>query len=73
VLVLHGVNLNMLGKRDPGQYGTVTLPEIDGALQALGSELGVEVECFQSNVEGVLCERIHRAHGEADAWSSTWR
>lgn len=67
VLVLHGVNLDMLGKRDPGQYGTVTLPEIDSSLQALGTELGVRVECFQANVEGVLCERIHRAHGEVDA------
>jgi 3-dehydroquinate dehydratase-2 len=67
VLVLHGVNLDMLGRRDPGQYGTVTLPEIDTALQSLGTELGVEVECFQANVEGILCERIHRAHGEVDA------
>jgi 3-dehydroquinate dehydratase-2 len=67
VLVLHGVNLNMFGKRDPGQYGTVTLPEIDAAIVALGEELGVEVECFQTNVEGVLCERIHAAHGTVDA------
>jgi 3-dehydroquinate dehydratase-2 len=67
VLVLHGVNLNMFGKRDPGQYGTVTLPEIDAAIVALGEELGVEVECFQANVEGVLCERIHAAHGTVDA------
>ncbi len=67
VLVLHGVNLDMLGKRDPGQYGTVTLAQIDDAIKALGSELGVEVESFQSNVEGLLCERIHRAHGDADA------
>jgi 3-dehydroquinate dehydratase-2 len=67
VLVLHGVNLDMLGKRDPVQYGTVTLPEIDNALQSVGTALGVEVESFQANVEGVLCERIHRAHGEVDA------
>jgi 3-dehydroquinate dehydratase-2 len=67
VLVLHGVNLNMFGRRDPGQYGTVTLPEIDAAIAALGDELGVEVECFQTNVEGVLCERIHDAHGTVDA------
>lgn len=67
VLVLHGVNLDMLGRRDPGQYGTVTLAEIDGALETLGRELGVEVECFQANIEGILCERIHQAHGEADA------
>ena len=65
VLVLHGVNLNMFGKRDPGQYGTITLDEIDARLHALGTELGAEVECFQTNIEGLMCERIHRAHGEA--------
>jgi 3-dehydroquinate dehydratase-2 len=65
VLVLHGVNLNMFGKRDPGQYGTITLDEIDARLRALGTELGAEVECFQTNIEGLMCERIHRAHGEA--------
>ncbi len=67
VLVLHGVNLDMLGKRDPSQYGTVTLPEIDEALRSLAIELGTEVESFQTNVEGTLCERIHRAHGDVDA------
>jgi 3-dehydroquinate dehydratase-2 len=67
VLVLHGVNLDMLGKRDPGQYGTITLGEIDDALRTAGAELGVEVESFQTNIEGSLCERIHRAHGEVDA------
>ena len=67
VLVLHGVNLDMLGKRDPGQYGTLTLPEIDAAVVALGEQLGVEVECFQTNIERVLCERIHAAHGTVDA------
>ena len=66
VLVLHGVNLDMFGKRDPSIYGTVTLPEIDAALKSLGAELGADVDCFQSNVEGVLCERIHRAHGAVD-------
>lgn len=67
VLVLHGVNLGMLGKRDPAQYGTVTLGEIDEALRSLAIELDAEVECFQTNVEGILCERIHRAHGDVDA------
>lgn len=64
VLTLHGVNLNMFGKRDPKQYGTVTLAEIDAQLAALAQELGVEVECFQTNHEGEMCERIHRAHAE---------
>jgi len=65
ILVLHGINLNMFGKRDPATYGTTTLAEIDERLRALAGELGVEVECFQSNVEGTMCERVHRAHGEA--------
>jgi 3-dehydroquinate dehydratase-2 len=62
VLVLHGINLNMFGKRDPKQYGTTTLAEIDGALKALGKELGVKVTTFQSNIEGAMAERIHQAH-----------
>jgi 3-dehydroquinate dehydratase-2 len=66
-LVLHGINLNMFGKRDPKQYGTLTLAEIDAQVQALGRELGCEVECFQTNHEGAMCERIHQAHGEGVA------
>lgn len=64
ILTLHGINLNMFGKRDPTQYGTATLAEIDAQVSALGKELGVEVECFQTNFEGEMCERIHRAHGD---------
>jgi 3-dehydroquinate dehydratase II len=63
-LVLHGINLNMFGKRDPAQYGTVTLAEIDAQIQALGKELGVQVECYQTNIEGEMAARIHRAHGD---------
>jgi 3-dehydroquinate dehydratase-2 len=63
-LVLNGINLNMFGKRDPAQYGTATLAEIDARLLALGGELGVEVECFQTNHEGAMAERIHQAHAE---------
>jgi 3-dehydroquinate dehydratase II len=66
-LVLNGINLNMFGKRDPKQYGTTTLAQIDAQLLALGAELGVEVECFQTNFEGEMAERIHRAHGEGVA------
>jgi 3-dehydroquinate dehydratase-2 len=62
ILVLHGINLNMFGKRDPSQYGTVTLAQIDASLQALGSELGAHVDCFQTNHEGAMVERIHQAH-----------
>ncbi len=60
ILMLHGINHNMFGKRDPVQYGTVTLAEIDAKLVALGAELGVEVESFQTNHEGEMVERIHR-------------
>jgi len=62
ILVLHGINLNMLGRRDPAMYGTMTLADIDASLTALGSELGLEVESFQTNGEGAMCDRIHAAH-----------
>jgi 3-dehydroquinate dehydratase-2 len=65
ILVLHGINLDMFGRRDPASYGTVTLAEIDARLGTLASDLGVDVETFQTNHEGGMCERIHAAH-EAD-------
>ena len=61
-LMLHGINHNMFGKRDPKQYGTITLDEINASLTSLGNELGVEVEHFQTNHEGEMCERIHQAY-----------
>jgi len=64
ILMLHGINHNMFGKRDPLQYGTVTLAEIDASLAALGAELGVAVDSFQSNHEGEIVERIHRGFEE---------
>ena len=64
ILMLHGINLNMFGKRDPAQYGTITLAEIDAQLKKLGRELGVELESFQTNHEGAMCERIHQAFTE---------
>ena len=64
ILLLNGINLNMFGKRDPAQYGTITLAEIDRQVTALGNELGVDVECFQTNGEQQMVERIHRAHAE---------
>ena len=65
LLVLHGVNLNMFGQRDPAQYGTATLAAIDAALRTLAAELGVAVDCYQTNHEGEMCERIHQAHRDA--------
>ncbi|MBD8050768.1 type II 3-dehydroquinate dehydratase [Limnohabitans radicicola] len=67
ILTLNGINLNMFGKRDPAQYGTTTLAEIDARLVALGKELGAEVECFQTNIEGEMAERIHHAHSDGTA------
>jgi 3-dehydroquinate dehydratase II len=64
ILMLHGINHNMFGKRDPVQYGTTTLEEIDSSLRALGRELGVEVSSFQTNGEKEMCERIHLAFAE---------
>lgn len=57
--MLHGVNHNMFGKRDPKQYGTITLDEIDESIQKLAQELNVEVETFQTNHEGEMVEKIH--------------
>ena len=61
ILMLHGINHNMFGKRDPVQYGTITLAEIDDHLRKLGHDLRVEVVSFQTNHEGAMCERIHQA------------
>ena len=62
VLMLHGINHNMFGKRDPKQYGTTTLAEIDEKLREVGQELGVEIESFQTNHEGEMVERIHQGY-----------
>ena len=61
ILVLHGVNLNMFGRRDPKIYGSSTLQDINQALSVLANELGCHLEFFQSNYEGALVERIHAA------------
>jgi 3-dehydroquinate dehydratase-2 len=61
VLIIHGPNLNMLGKREPHVYGNQTLEEIDDLLMKLGKELGIDVATFQSNHEGVIVEEIQQA------------
>jgi 3-dehydroquinate dehydratase-2 len=68
ILVIHGPNLNMLGRRDPTRYGTITLEEINAALREHAAELGVAVEFFQSNHEGGIIDYLQRdtsraAHG----------
>jgi 3-dehydroquinate dehydratase-2 len=66
VLVVHGPNLNLLGLREPAHYGRQTLTEINSRLALLAGELGVDLDAFQSNHEGVLIERIHDAYGRYD-------
>ena len=61
LLVLHGPNLNLLGTREPGLYGTDTLAQIDQRLQQQAAALGHACECFQSNREYELIEKIHAA------------
>lgn len=57
--VLHGPNLNLLGRREPAVYGRVTLTAIDARIAAAAEGLGVEVRAYQSNSEGALVDRIH--------------
>lgn len=64
VMLLHGVNHDMFGKRDPKQYGTITLKEINDNVDKLAKELGIEVTNFQTNHEGEFVEKIHQAYLE---------
>ncbi len=66
ILVLHGPNLNLLGSREPGVYGTLTLSEINGAVSVLADDLGIEVTIIQSNSEGTMVDAIHSAAASCD-------
>jgi 3-dehydroquinate dehydratase-2 len=65
--VMHGVNLDQLGRRDPLLYGTLTLPELEQSIAADARELGLSARFFQTNHEGAFVERLHSLRGEADA------
>jgi 3-dehydroquinate dehydratase-2 len=67
VLVLHGPNLNLLGRREPHLYGTATLEDVERELRVLARELGVDVEFAQSNHEGTLIDRLQTAPGRCAA------
>lgn len=76
VVVLHGVNLDTLGRRDPEHYGSFTLPELETRIKRWARELELEASFFQTNHEGEFCEYLHRAPERADgailnagAWS----
>jgi 3-dehydroquinate dehydratase II len=60
VLVLNGHNLNLLGTREPEIYGHTTLAEIEDRLRERGAKVGLEIDCFQSNHEGALIDRLHK-------------
>ena len=66
ILVINGVNLNMLGVREPNVYGNNTLADLEKRIIKKADELGCEVECFQSNFEGAICEKIQNAYGKVD-------
>lgn len=63
VEVLHGVNLNLLGERDPLHYGTLTLPDLEGQIRSWGDELGMQTSFFQTNAEHEYVERLHALRG----------
>jgi 3-dehydroquinate dehydratase-2 len=66
LLALHGPNLNLLGTREPGLYGSATLEQIDAGLRRRAEGLGVRIDCFQSNHEGALVDRIQQGRALVD-------
>lgn len=64
ILLMHGINHAMFGKRDPKHYGTITLAQIEEQAAVWASELGYELVAFQSDIEGEMARRIHQAYSE---------
>ncbi len=63
ILILNGPNLNLIGKREPGVYGSATLAELEARLMDFAKERGIEASCAQSNSEGALIDSIHAVEG----------
>jgi 3-dehydroquinate dehydratase-2 len=68
VLVINGPNLNLLGTREPGIYGSTTLADVENGLRIQAVELGLALDCFQNNHEGGIVDRIHQARIEGVAF-----
>jgi len=66
IAVMHGVNLDMLGRRDPAHYGTLTLAEVEHRVTQFGRELELEISCFQTNSEAEFVTRLHQLPARAD-------
>ena len=66
ILLINGPNLNLLGEREPEKYGSTTLADIEKDLKADASALGTELDCYQSNHEGEIIDKIHSARGKYD-------
>lgn len=66
ILIINGVNMNMLGIREPEKYGTMTLKDLEKELYAFSFELGIDIETFQSNFEGEIVEKIQSSAGNFD-------
>ena len=69
ILLINGPNLNLLGTREPEKYGSTTLSDIEKELVALAGRYNVDLECFQSNHEGEIIDKIHSAKGGADEYA----
>lgn len=66
ILIINGVNMNMLGIREPEKYGTTTLKDLEKDLYAYSFELGIDIETYQSNHEGEIVEKIQSAYENFD-------